>query len=204
VSPTFRARHSSFEEIEELLLVRGMTPELFYGNYIPNPNADQSGGSTTGSNVPMFATGGLRDCLSVWGGNGPFDLNTASPALMQAMGMPPQGAARIVSLRAMRPFRHMGEVAELGIPTPRMGLGGNVIWTLRASARLRRPDNSPSDVVRTSAAVVKLVDEKIYPYAPVHILRWYEDAWSQTAVAPPMLSMPPSSSATPPIGVVPQ
>ncbi len=58
----------------------------------------------------------------------------------------------------------MGEVAELGVPTPRMGIGGNLIWTLRASARLRRPDGSPSEVVRTSAAVVKLVDEKLYPY----------------------------------------
>ena len=36
IAPTFRARHASFEEIEELLLVRGMTPELFYGNYIPD------------------------------------------------------------------------------------------------------------------------------------------------------------------------
>ena len=33
IRPTFQARHASFQEIEELLLVRGMTPELFYGNY---------------------------------------------------------------------------------------------------------------------------------------------------------------------------
>src|SRR5947209_2801811 len=30
---SFQARHASFEEIEELLLVRGMTPELFHGRY---------------------------------------------------------------------------------------------------------------------------------------------------------------------------
>ena len=34
ISPTFRARHASFEEIEELLFVRGMTPELFYGTFV--------------------------------------------------------------------------------------------------------------------------------------------------------------------------
>jgi general secretion pathway protein K len=198
VSPTFRARHTSFEEIEELLLVRGMSPEVFYGNYIPNPNGDP--------NARMIATGGLRDCLSVWGGNGPFDINTASPALMEAMGVPPQGVAQIVAARTVRPFRNMGEVAAFGIPTPRMGTGGNVIWTLRASARLRRQDNSPSEVVRTSGAVVKLVDEKLYPYNPVHILRWYEDAWSQSAIQVPMPTSPlaPPQAGQQPLGVLPQ
>ncbi len=195
VSPTFRSRHASFQEIEELLLVRGMTPEVFYGNYLPNSAGDP--------NARMLATGGLRDCLSVWGGAGPFDINTASPALMEAMGMPPDGAARIVAQRTARPFRNMGEVAALGVPTPRMGIGGNVIWTLRAAARLRRPDNSPSEVVRTSAAVVKLVGPDLYPQAPVHILRWYDDAWSQSAVLPPALGPGvPQPGITPP-GVLP-
>src|SRR5579872_5603527 len=30
---SFRARHASLEETEELLLVRGITPELYYGGY---------------------------------------------------------------------------------------------------------------------------------------------------------------------------
>ena len=55
LNPTFRARHTSFQEIEELLLVRGMTPELFYGNYM------------AGEDGRLYARGGLRDCLSVWG-----------------------------------------------------------------------------------------------------------------------------------------
>src|SRR5207244_6517382 len=82
--PTFQPRHASFEEIEELLLVRGMTPEVFYGNYI----ADGGG--------RLYASGGLRDCLSVWGGRGPFDINSVSPALMEAGGIPPEGADAIV------------------------------------------------------------------------------------------------------------
>jgi general secretion pathway protein K len=180
VAPTFRARHASLEEIEELLLVRGMTPEVFYGNYIP--------GDPSQPNARLLATGGLRDCLSVWGSNGPFDANTASPALMEAMGMPAQGAAAIVERRAAQPFRNMGEVGALGFPTPRLGIGGIRVWTLRASARLRRPDHSPSEVVRTAAAVVKMVDPQFYPMTPVHVLRWYQDAWSQTAIAPPMNS----------------
>ena len=84
IRPTFRARHASFQEIEELLLVRGMTPELFYGNY----TADADG--------RLYARGGLRDCLSPWGSAGPFDANTASPALMEAMGVAPADVANIV------------------------------------------------------------------------------------------------------------
>ncbi len=177
VAPTFRARHASFEEIEELLLVRGMTPEVFYGNYIPNPNGDP--------NARLLATGGLRDCLSVWGSAGPFDVNTASPTLMEAMGVPPQGVEAIVARRTAQPFVSMAEVGALGFPAPRMTIGGNWIWTFRASARLRHPDGSPSEVARTAAAVVKLVDRERFFIAPVHILRWYDDAWSQSALAPP-------------------
>jgi general secretion pathway protein K len=170
IAPTFRARHASFQEIEELLLVRGMTPELFYGNYVPDAEGR------------LYASGGLRDCFSVWGSYGPFDINTASLALMEAMGVPAQGVAVIVSQRQTQPFRDMGEVAKLGFPTPRMSTGGNYIWTLRATARLRSA-NGPSETVRTAAATVKLLDRKRFNL-PMHVLRWYDDAWSQSAVAP--------------------
>lgn len=172
IAPTFRARHASFEEIEELLLVKGMTPELFYGNYIPD---------STGR---LYASGGLRDCLSVWGGAGPFDINTVSPALMQAVGVSSEGVAAIVARRNLKPLR-IGDMADLGFPTPRLSVGGNVMWTLRATARLRGPDGRPTEYVRSAAATVKLLDPRRYSLAPVHILRWYDDAWSEAAITPP-------------------
>ena len=67
--------------------MQGMTPELFYGNYLP----DSAG--------RLYASGGLRDCLSVWGGQGPFDINTASPALMEAVGMTPDAVAAVSKYR---------------------------------------------------------------------------------------------------------
>ena len=171
ISPTFRSRHASFEEIEELLLVKGMTPELYYGNYIPDANGQ------------LYASGGLRDCLSVWGSVGPFDVNSVSPALMAAIGVPPGGIAAIVARRKVAPFKNLNEVNAMGIPVPRMRVGGNLIWTLRAAARLKRPDGTLSEVVRTASATVKLLDPKGFAI-PVHILRWYDDAWSESAVAP--------------------
>jgi general secretion pathway protein K len=180
MGPTFRPRHASFEEIEELLLVRGMTPELFYGNF------------TSDSEGRLYARGGLRDCLSVWGSHGPYDVNTASPALMEAIGVSPAAAAQIVALRNVRPFRNLGEVQGAGISAPGMSVGGNLTWTLRATARLRRPDGAPSDVIRTSAATVKLLDRKQYFQMPLHVLRYYDDAWSELSVAPPGPNTPPA------------
>jgi general secretion pathway protein K len=172
ISPTFRARHASFEEIEELLFVRGMTPEIFYGNFV----ADGQGA--------LYASGGLRDCLSVWGSMGPFDVNTVSPALMAAVGVPPEGVAAVVARRKVTPFKDLNDVRAMGVPTGRIGLGGNLfIWTLRASARLKRPDGTPSEVLRTASATVKLVDRRRFNI-PVHILRWYDDAWSESAITP--------------------
>jgi len=182
LGPTFLPRHASFEEIEELLLVRGMTPELFYGNFV----SDAEG--------RLYARGGLRDCLSVWGSRGPYDINSASPTLMEAMGVPPNAVAQILQRRYARPFHDMGEAQKLGISAPGLMVGGNLIWTLRGTARLRRPDGTPSDVLRTSAATVKLLDPKQYYQMPLHVLRYYDDAWSQFAVAPPG---PVPSSAPP-------
>jgi general secretion pathway protein K len=172
VAPTFRARHASFQEIEELLLVQGMTPELFYGNYLP----DSAG--------RLYASGGLRDCLSVWGSQGPFDINTVSPALMEAVGMTPDAVAAVVKYRTAQPFGSMTDVASLGVSTPRMSTGGNVIWTLRATARLRRPDGGPSEFVRSASATVKLLNPATNFMMPAHVLRWYDDAWSESAIIP--------------------
>ncbi len=173
INPTFRARHASFQEIEELLLVRGVTPEIYYGNYVPDGQGH------------LYATGGLRDSLSVWGSAGPFDINTASSAVMQAVGVPAAGADAVIARRQLQAFKNMGEAGALGFPLPRLQIGGNVIWTLRGTARLKRPDGSPSEVVRTAGAVVKILDPDVYPDMPVHILRWYDDDWSESAITPP-------------------
>ena len=184
--PTFQARPASFQEIEDLLLVPGMTPELFYGNYV----ADAAG--------RLSPRGGLRDSLSVWGSTGPFDANAVSPALMEALGASPGAVAQFTQRRAQQPFHDLGEVAGLGIPIDRLNLNADhLIWNIRATARLRRPDGSPSEVVRSASAVAKLVlPPRQRPNDPIQlrVLRFYEDAWSEFAVAPPG---PPSGALLP-------
>lgn len=173
---TFQPRGASFEEIEELLLVQGVTPELFYGNYV----ADAEG--------RLSPRGGLRDSLSVWGSLEQFDANAASPALLEALGASPGAVTQMIQQRARQPFRNLGEVAALGIPVGRLSLSGeHLIWNIRATARLRRPNGAPSEVVRSASAIAKLVTpprNRRRDPIKLRVLRFYEDAWSEFAPIP--------------------
>jgi len=175
-APTFQPRSASFEEIEELLLVQGMTPELYYGNYVAEGDR-------------LSPRGGLRDSLSVWGSQGPFDANAVSPALLETLGASPGAIAQLMQHRAQTPFHNLAEVAALGIPIGRLQVNGeHLIWNIRATARLRRPDGSPSEVVRSASAIAKLIlPPRNRPLNPVRmkVLRFYEDAWTEFAAATP-------------------
>ncbi len=172
---TFRARNASLEELEEILLVPGMTPDIFYGRFDRDPS---------GRLIPR---GGLRDCLTVWGIGSFVDINTAAPALLESLGLSAAVVQRIVAQRSATPFKNMAEVqavlqGEGPATAGRLGIGGSTIWTLRATARLKLPNGRLSDVRRTVAGVVKFLNPGQFN-PPYHILRWYDDAWSP-AVAP--------------------
>lgn len=171
--PTFAGPRASFREIEELLSVPGMTPELFYGNYI----ADDQG--------VLYATGGLRDSLSVWGSAGPYEINTVSPAVMQAIGVPAGTVQEILRRRSIAPIGSLAEVGGLGGGASRLTTTGLTMWTIRATARLRDGNGLPSDVVRTASATVKHFLDPLHAPNPVHVLRFQNDAWSEFAIAPP-------------------
>ncbi len=165
-NPSFRGRHASLEETEELLLVNGMTPDLFYGSY---------GRDLEGRLQPRA---GLKDCVSVYGSTGPFDINTAHPAVLAAIGFPPDAAVAIVQRRYAQPFRRE-DIAALG---PMVGPaasrvtiadGSATIITLRATARLRTPNGPLSDLTRSVAATFKFHKPGMNPQ--VEVLRWYEN-----------------------------
>jgi general secretion pathway protein K len=166
--PSFRARHASLEEIEELLLIKGMTPELFYGGYV------------RGAEGRLAPRPGLLDCVSVYGTTRQFDVNTVQPAVLEAMGLPPDFIGRIVEVRRRMPIRNGRQLQGLGADLPgfnRLRVGGNSIFTFRATARLRTPGGAPSELRRSAAAVVKFLsgraDERY------QVLRWYDNAWVQ-------------------------
>jgi general secretion pathway protein K len=169
-TPSFQAPHASFQEIEELLSVRGVTPDIFYGTWAAAGNGD------AGTN-PLVRRTGLNDCLTVYGSPGGVDINAAEPAVLQAAGVGADVIAAVEARRASGAANQdmMGMAQSMGGGGGLRG-GGNAIVTLRSTARLRLSDGSLSDMRRTVSAQVKYV-----PFgseSPFYVLRWYATAWS--------------------------
>ena len=162
--PSFTARHASFHEIEELLLVQGVSPDLFYGNY----TSDDEG--------KLIRHAALRDCLSVFGAKSMIDVNTAEPAVLRAVGAPPDVIAAIVNRRALGPIKQ-GDLAPLisgaGPASGRLGIVPSPLVTLRATATLRLQDGKLSDMRRSASELVKFLGPEFD--APYHVMRWYDN-----------------------------
>jgi general secretion pathway protein K len=171
--PSFPSPGASLQEIEELLSVPGITPELFYGTYLPRQ--DEAG------TVHLVRRPGLVDCLTVYGIHNDVDANTAEPAVLAAIGMPPDAIAALVARRSQAPIlpdQLASVAATTGQGSARLSVGGHSIVTMRATARLRLPDGTFSSLRRTLAATVKYMPPGYPTDAPIHILRWYDTAWS--------------------------
>ncbi len=168
LQPSFRARHASFEETEELLLVRGVSPELYYGRYSRDPEGR------------LIAHGGLRDCLSPWGATDAFEANTVHPAVMAALGMSPGEIQALENRRRAAPFRKPEELIAFkemaGPGAQRLKLGGGSLWTLRATARVKLPNGGLSDMRRSVATTLKFMPEGAE--VPYFVMRWYDNAFS--------------------------
>jgi general secretion pathway protein K len=171
-TPSFKPAHASLGEIEELLLVPGITPEIFYGGYTPGPPSAPD--PETGESVaPLVRHSGLMQCLSVYGATGPVDINTADPAVLLAVGLSPAQAEAVVARRMQKPF----EASSLGeFANGRLRAGGNTIVTFRSTARLRLASGQLSDLRRTVAAQVKYMPMGTLGL-PYHTLRWYDTAF---------------------------
>ncbi len=175
--PSFPANHASIQEIEELLRVRGVTPDIFYGTYVPSQ--DSAVVPSESGVARLIPRPGLADCLSVFGTKDRVDANTASPAVMLAVGVDPYVINEILQRRRLAPLTEdqLGPFLQsIGAGNARLRAGGNSIVTFRATAQLRLPNGQLSDLKRTVAAQVKFMPTGYD--SPIHILRWYDMAWS--------------------------
>lgn len=161
-SPSFLPGHTSFMENEELLLVKGITPDLYYGTSLDGSRA------------------GLRDCISADAIEGALDINTVRMETMIAAGFNPEDAAEILRIRATHPILDYRELvpiqASLGLSGQRLRIGGNTMFTLRATARLREPGGRLSDMRRTVGALVKFFypGNKAGRPPGFDVVRWYD------------------------------
>jgi general secretion pathway protein K len=167
LTPSFRAPHASFQHVEELLAVKGMTPELFFGSLARDPR----GG--------LAERPGLMDCLSVYANGAMVDANTAAAPVLATVGLDEGSVRVIVEARRRQPFRSTRDLAGLGLrqeALARLTIGGGPVYTLRATARLRLADGKLSDLSRTAGATVSL--EGGPASLGYQVLRWRDWAWT--------------------------
>jgi general secretion pathway protein K len=169
LTPSFQAPHASLQEIEELLLVKGVTPDIFYGTYVPGD----------GAGPRLVPRGGLIECLSVYGSKDKVDANTATPAVLTAIGLSRHTITALLERRRTKPLTQAelgGFMESVGGSADRLRTEGNSIITIRATAQLQLPNGELSDLRRTVSAVTKYMQPGAD--SAVEFLRWYDTAWS--------------------------
>jgi general secretion pathway protein K len=127
LNPPYKAKNSRLDTIEEMLLIRGVTPEYFYGRPERSPD---------GSIIYKY---GLSRYLTVYANTNTINVNYAPLPVLVAIGLAPEAAEQIYNRRRTKPFKDLAEVArELNLG-PTMNLPISVIqtgiYTLTASAR---------------------------------------------------------------------
>ena len=143
LSPPYAAKNANFETTEELLLVRGVTPEYFYGR----PVRDDDGS--------VRYKYGLSRYLTVYSSNqNQINVNFAPlSVLLSIPGMERDSAERIFQRRQTTPFANTQEISDEIIGT----LGATTLqyltvqtsgtYTLNASASIG--DSKVRRVIRT-------------------------------------------------------
>jgi hypothetical protein len=97
-----------------------------------------------------------------------------------AVGIPATDVASLLKIRADHPILNPKEfgdiVQELGPAGYRLRIGGQSMFTIRATARLKQPDGKLSDFRRTVAALVKInFPGNAAKKAPgFEIIRWFD------------------------------
>ena len=160
-TPSFRARHASLEEIEELLFVQGVTPELYYGRYDKAPD---------GTMVPVP---GLRDCLTVYRALVPaFDLNTAAAPILALAGVPAPAIEAVLAQRRLGPITRE-QFDAMQIPG-RVTLGGGPFFTIRSTGRAFGPNGNLSETRRTVSCILRRNDPELRLPEIFTVMRWRE------------------------------
>lgn len=101
----YPCKDAPFDTIEELLLVRGVTPSLFYGAYV---TTKEEGTETTGWRK------GLVDLVTVYTRSYRVDVNSApKEVLMGIPGISEEAAQKIVEARSEEPIKNLNFIRQL-------------------------------------------------------------------------------------------
>jgi general secretion pathway protein K len=150
LNPPYKAKNGRLDTVEELLLVRGVTEDYFYGHSEKSPD---------GSIVYKY---GLSRYLTVYSTTNRVNINYAPfQVLMAIPGMTPQMAQAISERRKVKPFANLNEITQqlavtIGATTlPFLSTDRTGIYTLTVKAHR---ENSKAN--RAIRAVVNTMDAR--------------------------------------------
>ncbi len=171
LNPPYKAKNKSFDTLEELLLVRGITPDYFYGH--PERSSD-------GSVITRY---GLSRYFTTYSNITQINVNYAPlPVLQSIPGLSPEAAQSIYKRRLTKPFKDISEITRdlpvnLGNIGQYLTVGATGIYTLTASARAEN-----SKVQRVLRAVINCPD--MASETRYRILYWNENVSDYEGATP--------------------
>jgi general secretion pathway protein K len=167
----YHCKNAPLDSMEELLLVREVTPVLFYGR------SDIKKGEGEGKGVQV----GLKDIFSIYSPSGQIDINSAPPVVLKlVLGIPEDILQKIVKVREEKMFDHQLDLL-LRVPDlkpfiegdpERQGLilyGRTLLtpyYTIESRAKFKE-----SESVRGLKAIVKIDPKEKEGYK---ILQWID------------------------------
>jgi general secretion pathway protein K len=172
LNPPYKTRNGRIDTIEELLLIRGMTTEYFYGR----PEKNENGAIAYRYGLSRYLTPYSVTSQAV-------NINFAPVQVLQSVpGMPPGAAQAIYERRRIKPFKTPQEISsDLGISLgtttmPLLGVNPSNFCTLTASAQAAN-----SKVRRVVRAVINIepVANELY-----RILYWNENVPDYEGMTP--------------------
>lgn len=151
---SFSSQLPSFLQLEDLLTIPGMAPDIYYGFWERDPEGK------------LVERGGIARHLTVLDA-GSINVNYASAAVLRAIGVPDGPVAAMLEARESRVIE---DVARFGVGSlpggAALGGGGAAAYTVRATAQLNgRP------VRRSVEALVRFGKNPNEP--TLGIVRWY-------------------------------
>ncbi len=109
----YRAKNGDFDTIDELLLVKGMTPEILYGNVANlQRRAELEARLPWERELQPGESLGVARHLSIYS-SGKVNVNTASPEILMALGLTAAEVKAVLDRRTLQPFKDVGTFTEL-------------------------------------------------------------------------------------------
>jgi len=163
----YSCKDGPIDVLEELLLVKGVTREIFYGGRIGTTMVAGLGG------VKPIQGPGLVDIFTVYSSNNRININTAPKAVLEAIpGIGTEKAASIIKAREEQEFRSQQEVQSLlgqeaGAAEEFLGMRASQFFTIYAQGEVE------TGVRRAVRAVVRVSAGRTISYK---IVQWDDDA----------------------------